>query len=131
MTSHGTAQDITVKDPRSITDLGDFMDSFVGSTRSLISAERSYITFMATKRTAEAVRKVAGSLAAFVFYGLAVLIASLGWAIWLSDRLGSALLGFVCVAGCYVLVGLVFGALWKGAMGKRFIVGLINSFHGH
>jgi hypothetical protein len=129
MKSNASTHD--TRDPRSITDLGDFMDSFVGSTRSLISAERSYITFMATKRTAEAVRLVTGSLAAFVFYGLAIFLASVGWAIWLGRHLDNVVLGFLYVAGGYVLAGLVFGVLWRGAVGKRFITRLINSFHGH
>lgn len=120
-----------MRDPRTITDLGDFMDSFMGSTREVISAERNYLTFMITKRTAEAVRKVTGSLAGFVFYGLAILIASVGWAIWLGRRLDNVVLGFMAVATGYVIAGILFSLLWKGAAGKRFITGLINSFHGH
>lgn len=131
MKSNGTAQETAMRDPRTITDLGDFVESLMGSTREVISAERSYLTFMITKRTAEAVRKVTGSLASFVFYGLAILIASMGWAIWLGRRLDNVVLGFMAVAAGYVLAGIIFSLLWKGAAGKRFITGLINSFHGH
>ena len=127
----GTPPEIQVKDPKSITDLGEFLESFAGSTKSLVSAERSYITFLATKRIAEAVRTVAGSVIGFVCYGLAVLIASLGLAIWLGREWDNVLLGFLCVAGGYVLIGMIFGALWKGAVGKRFIVSLINGSYGH
>ena len=117
--------------PRTITDPGEFMDSFLGSTRNLIQAERDHITFLVTLRTAEAVRKVAGSLAAFVFYGIAVLIASLGFAIWLGRELDNVVLGFTLVAAGYVVIGVVFGLLWKGLLGNGFITGLINRIHGH
>ena len=122
---------VEVRDPRSFTDLGEFMGSFLGSAQHLIQAERSHLTFMVTKRTAEAVRKVTGSLGAIVFFGMAVLFASVACAIWIGRELESDILGFLIVAGAYVVAGIVFGSLWKGAAGKRFMTGLINSFHGH
>lgn len=130
MGSAPTAHEAPVTDPRSITDLGDFLDSFVGTTRNMISAEREYITFLVTKRTAEAARKVAGSLAGFVLYGLAVLLISIGGAIWIGRELDNVVLGFVIIAAGYVISGIVFGVLWKGPFGERFVTDIMNSFHG-
>lgn len=131
MDSNATDTGIPVTDPGAITDLGEFVDSFMGTTKSLISAEREYITFLVSKRTAEAVRLVAGYMATFVFHGAAVLLVSLGCAYWLAQELDNVVLGFACVAGGYVLLGIVFGVLWKGGLGRRFVTGLMNKFHGN
>ena len=130
MEANRTESEIPFVDPRHITDLGEFMDSFMSTTKTLISTEREYITFLVTKRTAEAARKVAGSLAAFVFYGLAVLLASIGCALWLGSELDNVVLGFGIVAVGYVILGVVFGIAWNGSFGERFITRIINSFHG-
>ena len=120
-----------VTDPRSITDLGDFVDSFVASAKGTIRGERDHLTFMLAKNVAETLRRIAGSIAAFVLYGLALLIASIGGAIWLGRELGDVALGFGCVALLFLVLGVVFGALWKQVWGKRFVVNLINDLHGH
>ncbi len=121
----------TYQDPRTIADLGGFVDSLVGSAKGALRSERDYITFMLAKRSAEATAKLIGSVAAFVLFGLMVLIASIGAAIWAGRAMGDIVYGFAAVAAFYGLLAIVFGALWKGSMGKNFIVGLINSFHGH
>ena len=120
-----------VTDPRSITDLGDFVDSLVASAKGTIRGERDHLTFMLAKNVAETLRRIAGSIAAFVLYGLALLIASIGGAIWLGRELGDVALGFGCVALLFLVLGVVFGALWKQVWGKRFVVNLINDLHGH
>ncbi len=121
----------TPRDPRTIADLGDFVDSFVGSAKGALRSERDHIAFMVAKRSAEATGKLVGSIAAYVLSGLMMLFASLGVAIWAGRQLGDVVYGFGIVAAFYGLVAVVFGALWKGTLGERFILGLINSFHGH
>ncbi len=121
----------TPRDPRTIADLGDFVDSFVGSAKGAIRSERDYVAFMVARRAAEATGKVVGSVATYLLTGLMVFLASVGLAIWLGRELGDVVYGFGIVAAFYGLLALVFSMLWKGALGKRFTVGLINSFHGH
>lgn len=118
-------------DPRTITDLGEFVDSLVASAKGTIRGEREHLTFMLSKHVAETLRRITGSLAAFVLYGLALLIASVGGALWLGNELGDVALGFGCVALFYLVLGVVFGVLWKQFWGKQFVVNLINSLHGH
>ena len=120
-----------VQDPRSITDLGDFVDSLVATTKATISDEREYLTFTLSKRVAETLSKTTGSLTSVVLYGLALLMASVAGAYWLGQELGNIAFGFGCIAAFYVVLGIVFGALWKSSWGKSFTVNMINSFHGH
>lgn len=122
---------IATTDPHSITDLGEFVDSMVASGRSAFRSERDYLTFMASKRMAETGRNLLGSLATFALLGVTLVMASLGAAIWVGRELGDLVLGFAVVTGFYLLFALVFGALWKGSLGNKFIVNLINSLHGH
>ncbi len=121
----------TYQDPRTIADLGGFVDSLVGSAKGALRSEREHITFTLAKRSAEATAKVIGSVASFVLFGLMVVIASMGAAIWAGREMGDLVYGFGAVAGFYGLLGIVFSAMWKGSTGKNFIVGLINTFYGH
>jgi len=120
-----------VQDPRAITDLGDFVDSLLATTKGTIRSERDYITFMLSKRVADSLRKITGSLAALVLYGLSLLMASIGGAYLLGQYFGNIAWGFGCIALFYVMLAIVFGSLWKGSMGKSFTVNMINNFHGH
>ncbi len=120
-----------VQDPKSIADLGDFVDSLMASTKGTIRSERDHLTFLLSKRVADTLRKLTGSLAAIVLYGLALLLASIGGAIMLGQELGNIGLGFVAVAVVYIILGIIFGSLWKGSWGKSFTVDMINNFHGH
>jgi hypothetical protein len=120
-----------VQDPRTITDLGEFVDSLVATTKGTIRAERDHLSFMLAKRVADTVRKLTGSLASVMLFGLALLMASICGAYLLGQELGNIAWGFGIMAGAYVVLGIVFGSLWKGSLGKSFTVDLINSFHGH
>ncbi len=121
----------TPRDPRTITDPGEFVETLVGSAKEALRSERDYVAFMLAKRSAEVTGKLLGSMIAYILVGLMVLIASLGASIWVGRELGDIVLGFMVVAGIYGLFAVVFTALWNGALGKRFILGLINSFYGH
>ncbi len=118
-------------DPSTITDPGEFMDSMIGAAKGAIRSEREYLTFMASKRIADTTSKMVGVFAKCILYGVALLVASVGAAIWVGKLLGDIVLGFGLVAGFYLLVAIVFGALWKGTLGKNFTLTLINGFHGH
>lgn len=120
-----------VQDPRSLTDLGDFMDSFMATTKSTIRSEREYLTFILSKRVADTLRKITGSLAAIVLYGLALLMASIAGAYILGQEFGNIAVGFGIMALAYVILAILFGSLWKGRWGRSFTVNMINNFHGH
>lgn len=121
----------TPRDPRTISDLGEFVDSFVSSAKRSQRSERDYLAFMLAKRAAEVTGKLVGSIAAIVLSGLMIIVASLGFAIWVGRLLGDIVWGFAMVAAIYGLLSLAFGALWNGSLGKRFILGMINNFYGH
>jgi len=120
-----------VQDPKSIPDLGAFVDSLLATTKGTIRAERDYLSFMLAKRLADTLRKVTGSLAAVVLYGLALLMASIGGAYLLGQHFGNIAYGFGGIALLYVALGLVFGMMWKGSLGNSFTVNMMNDLHGH
>jgi len=120
-----------VQDPKSITDLSDFVDSLLATTKGTIRAEREYVTFTLAKRVADTLRKITGSLGAVVLYGLALLMASISGAYYLGQHFGNMALGFGCIALLYVVLAVLFSSLWKGSWGKSFTVNMINDFHGH
>ena len=121
----------TPRDPRTITDPGEFVETLVGTAKGALRSERDYVAFMLAKRSAEVTGKLLGSAITYILVGLMVLTASLGASILVGRELGDIVLGFFVVAAIYGLFAVAFVALWNGTLGKRFVLGLINSFHGH
>lgn len=124
-------RDTAEADPHRMEHLGEFMDSFVDTAKEVVRTERDHLTFLLAKRTADTVHKVAGQIITWALVGILMVMASVGAAIWIGRSLGDLVAGFGIVVGFYALLTVIFMSLWKGAMGKKFIVMLMNSFYGH
>jgi hypothetical protein len=131
MDTRAHLRDTAEADPHNMEHLGEFMNSFVDTAKEVVRTERDHLTFMLAKRAADTTHKVAGMLITFVLLGILVVMASLGAAFWIGRAMGDLVVGFAVVVGFYALVTVIFMALWKGSVGKRFIVMLMNSFYGH
>lgn len=70
------------------------------------------------KIAAELIAKIATSLITVVFLSMAFLFASLALGLYLSDLMGSYSVGFIMVAGIYILLALIFSLLKKSIKEK-------------
>ncbi len=116
-------------DPDELTDIGDFVDSFVDDTKAYIEVQRDLLAMNAYQRIA----KFAGGLMSGLFVAVlgagVIAFCSIALAIWLGTLLASMALGFLAVGGLYFLVFLAFWFIWSSGMKDRFALEIINSFY--
>src|SRR5262245_25379593 len=120
-----------LRDPGTITDLGDLIDSMTAEARGYLATERAYITLLLSKRAADVTGAVVGGLVSLVLVGALVLFASLAGAVALGRVFGDPALGYLAVAGTYAILFIVFLALWRGSLGGRFKLRIIDPLDGH
>ncbi len=70
------------------------------------------------KNAAELIAKIASSLITVVCLSMAFLFASLALALYLSDLMGSYSIGFMMVAGIYILLATIFSLAKKSIKNK-------------
>jgi hypothetical protein len=77
------------------------------------------------KNAAELIAKIASSLITVVCLSMAFLFASLALALYLSDLMGSYSIGFMMVAGIYILLATIF-SLAKNSIKNKISDGIIT-----
>lgn len=112
-------------------DLGDLLSSALEDGKEFGTAQAEYFKLHAS----EQVGKAAGSLAGVVITAaasvLVVLFASVAGALWLGGLMHSMALGFLAMAGVYLLVLVVFLLFAGKALKRSITLNVINSlYHG-
>jgi hypothetical protein len=77
------------------------------------------------KIAAELIAKIATSLITVVCLSMAFLFASLALGLYLSELMGSYSIGFIMVAGIYILLALIF-SLFKRTIEEKISNGIIT-----
>ena len=77
------------------------------------------------KIAAELIAKIATSLITVVFLSMAFLFASLALGLYLSELMGSYSIGFIMVAGIYIVLALIF-SLFKRSIKEKISNGIIT-----
>jgi hypothetical protein len=117
------------RDPFEHEDFSEFMDSMAKEAKGYMTAQKEFYTFVASEKAAKA---SAGMLNGLVM-GLAVasilVFLSLSAAIWIGRLLGDMALGFLSMAGVYLLLGLIFLIIWRSGYRDRYILGMFNSIY--
>ena len=127
-----TGQSIPLsRDPHTITDLGDFVGSMMSEARGWANEERAYLTLLLTKRAAALSQALVGALAWTILVAAVLLFASIAGAIAIGRALEDPALGYLVMAGIYAVMLVVFALFWKGSLGDRFKLKIINLLHGH
>jgi hypothetical protein len=103
----------------------------VDEAKGLVTSERAYLTLLLAKRASDMAGSLVGVLVSTVIAAAAIVFGSVAAAIALGRALGDPALGYLNVAGSYALLFIVFLSLWRGRLGERFKLGLINLLHGH
>lgn len=118
-------------DPTPATDFSDFMNGLVVDAKGYILAEKEHLTLQATGKAAFLLSKVVRHTAVMVMLAATLLFLNLALALYLGELLGSLPLGFVIVAGSYLLL-LGGSMLWWSHGGRdRFVIDRINDLDNH
>lgn len=119
------------RDPFEITDLSDFVDSLMKEGKGWARAEQDYLILLLSRRTAGVSRVMSGAFMGLLLLATIALFSGVAAAIAIGRAVGDAAWGYLIVAGFFAVVLLVFALLWKGSLGARFELKIINLFHGH
>ena len=107
-------------------DFSTFMDGFVDDVKGYVRAQKHYLTLHVTEKVSTLLGQVVQQVVLFVVLGMALLFLNIALAFYLGDLLSSRPLGFVIVAGFYLLLLGAFLLWWKNGARDRFVLDRIN-----
>ena len=110
-------------------DFSTFMDGFVDDVKGYVDAQKHYLTLHATEKASTLMGKAVEHIVLFVVLGMTLLFLNVALAFYLGDLLSSRPLGFVIVAGFYLLLLGAFLFWWKNGARDRFILDRINDLN--
>lgn len=110
-------------------DFSTFMDGFVDDVKGYMQAQRRFLTLHVTEKASTLMGKAVQQVVLFVVLGMALLFLNIALAFYLGDLLSSRPLGFVIVAGFYLLLLGAFLLWWKHGAKDRFILDRINDLN--
>ncbi|MBS1546584.1 MAG: phage holin family protein [Bacteroidetes bacterium] len=112
-------------------DMGDLLSSALDDGKAYFAAQADYYKLQASGQVGKAAGSLASLLIVSVLAMLVVLCASVALALWLGMLVSSMALGFLIVAGVYLLALLLFLVAGGGALRKSITLKVINSlYHG-
>jgi hypothetical protein len=117
------------RDPFEHEDFGEFMDSMAGEAKSYWTAQKEYYTFVASEKAATASAGLLNGLVLGLIVASILVFLSLAGAIWIGRLLGDMALGFLSMAGVYLVLGLLFMIIWRSGFRDRYILGMFNSIY--
>lgn len=110
-------------------DIGDFLDTVVDEGKAYYAAQKKYLTLSAHQQ----IGKAAGGFFSVLLSSVSVLMflvfISLALALWLGSLMQSLALGFLTVAGIYLLAFLIIHFVARKAIRGSFMLNVINSFY--
>ena len=107
-------------------DFSEFMDGLVVDTKAYVRAEADHLRLQAIEKASVLMSMVVRKAVVFVLLGTALLFLNVAFAIPLGEQLNSAPLGYVIVAGTYLLFLAVFASWWSQGGRDRFLIDRIN-----
>ncbi len=109
-------------------DFTTFLDDAIRDVKALVRSQKQLIMMEAADKAANLSAKLIQSVVT-AFVALCVLLfLNIALALYLGELLDSAALGFVCAAGLYALIGIVFSLYWKNGGKESFLIERINDF---
>ncbi|MBK9176349.1 MAG: phage holin family protein [Flavobacteriales bacterium] len=127
--SNGTPSHASATAEGGHLDFSSFMDGLVGDMQGYAKAQRRYLTLHATEKASTLMGKAVEHTAIVVVLGMALLFLNVALAFYLGDLLASRPLGFVLVAGIYLLLLGAFLLWWKNGARDRFVLDRINDLN--
>jgi uncharacterized membrane protein YobD (UPF0266 family) len=109
--------------------LGSLLNAAMADAKAYFEAQKELTKLEVSEKI--------GRAAAYAFMGLVVvllistvfLMGSVALSLWLGTLLGSVTLGFLAVAGIYLVLGLLFYWLWNRVLKEKIILAIIRSMH--
>lgn len=110
-------------------DFNTFMDGCVDDVKGYVHAQKHYLTLQVTEKASTLMGKAVEHVVLFGVLGMSLLFLNVALSFYLGDLLSSRPLGFVIVAGFYLLLLGAFLLWWKNGARDRFVLDRINDLN--
>ncbi len=109
-------------------DFTTFLDEAISDVKSLVHAQKKLIMMEAADKAATLSAKLIQSVVTAFAALFVLLFLNIALAFYLGELLDSTPLGFVCAAGLYAVIAVVFNLYWKNGGRDSFVIERINDF---
>jgi hypothetical protein len=127
---------VTDKDPRyerftrpgeENPDLGLFMDAVVDDGKGWLEAQKAYGILLGSEKLGKLSGTLLVAVVSSLFIAAVLVMSSVALAIWLGRMMGDMALGFLSVAGIFLLLTIVFYLIWRHMLRDRITLSIINA----
>jgi hypothetical protein len=108
-------------------DLGLFMDAVVDDGKGWLEAQKSYGILVGSEKLGRLSGTLLVAVVSSLFIGAVLVMSSIALAIWLGRLLGDMALGFLSVAGIFLLLTVAFYLIWRNVLRDRITLSIINA----
>ncbi len=109
----------------------DFFRHVADEGKGWWKAEKRLLLLQGSLKLGKAIGFLLSMLITAIALALVLVFASVALAIWLGHLLGSLALGFLCTAGIYLVLYLVFHFFLRAALANSLALNIINAlYHG-
>jgi len=112
-------------------DLGLFMEAVAADAKAYFEAQKELTTLAVGEKLGRAVAVLLAVVVLILVLSAAFLMGSVALSLWLGEVLGSVMLGFLAVAGIYVVLGGLFYLLWRAVLRDQVTLAVIKAIHGN
>jgi hypothetical protein len=110
-------------------ELGSLLSAVMADAKAYFEAQKELTTLEVSEKIGRAAAYAFLVLVLVLVISAAFLMGSVALSLWLGTALGSTTLGFLAVAGIYLVLGLLFYWLWNRVLKERIILAIIRSMH--
>ncbi|MCB0766105.1 MAG: phage holin family protein [Flavobacteriales bacterium] len=108
-------------------DLGVFMDAVVEDGKGWLEAQKNYGILFGSEKLGKLSGTLLVAVVSALFIGAVLVMSSVALAIWLGRIMGDLALGFLAVAGIYLLLTVIFYFIWRHILRDRITLAIINA----
>lgn len=108
-------------------DLGLFMDAVVEDGKGWLEAQKAYGILVGSEKLGRLSGTLLVAVVSALFIGAVLVMCSVALAIWLGRMLGDMALGFLTVAGIFLLLTIIFYLIWRHMLRDRITLAIINA----
>ncbi len=112
-------------------DLGLFVEAVAADAKAYFEAQKELTTLAIGEKLGRFVAVLLAAVVLILVLSAAFLMGSVALSLWLGGMLGSVMLGFLSVAGIYVVLGGLFYLLWRTMLRDKVTLAVIQAIHGN
>lgn len=110
-------------------DLGLFMDAVVEDGKGWLDAQKQYATLAGSEKLGKLSGTLLVAVVSALFVAAILVMCSIALALWLGRLMNDMALGFLSVAGIYLVLTIVFYLIWRHMLRDRITLSIVNAVY--